>query len=70
MEWTKTLSALAGVSRGPFLAWLDGKFAVFWPFPLSTLLLAISVWITSERSTLRLRAFTEHLQHGKSGESR
>lgn len=70
MEWTNTLSGLAGVLHEPVLAWLDGEFVLFWPFLPSTLLLAIAIWITSERPSLRLRALANHLQHGKSGESR
>ncbi len=69
MEWTDALSGFAGIPREPFLAWLDGKFVLFWPFLHSTLLLAISVCITSEHLTLKLRALADHLQHGKPGVS-
>lgn len=46
------MSVLAGIPQEPFLAWLDGKFALFWSCLPLTLLLAIAVWITSERPML------------------
>ncbi|MDA0262255.1 MAG: sterol desaturase family protein [Proteobacteria bacterium] len=52
MELTESLIAVARLAGEPFLAWLDHRSVLYWPFLLSALLLAIVVWFGPSRRPL------------------
>jgi sterol desaturase/sphingolipid hydroxylase (fatty acid hydroxylase superfamily) len=56
LEFTESLTAIVRVAAAPFVAWLDHRSVLYWPFLLSALFLAVVVWIGATRPHFRASA--------------